>query len=152
MFFNKQGKLTNVVTDGDIRRSLLKGFVLKDKIKYVKTKKFVSVRKTHDFFDLQRKLPKYKLVPIVDEFKNVIDYANEKRFKQIPQSEPVFKGKELEYLTDTIQSGWISSVGKYVNLFEKEFSKFTNSKSMHWLPVVELLLYSYYLSPEIKKK
>ena len=100
----------------------------KDKIKYVKTKKFVSVRKTHDFFDLQRKIAKYKLVPIVDEFKNVIDYANEKRFKQIPQSEPVFKGKELEYLTDTIQSGWISSVGKYVNLFEKEFSKFTNSK------------------------
>ncbi len=127
-FLTNKGKLTNVVTDGDIRRSLLKGFTLKDKIKSIKTQKFVSVRKTHDFFDLQKKIAKYKLVPIVDEYKNVIDYANEKRFKQIPQSEPVFKGKELEYLTDTIQSGWISSVGKYVNLFEKEFSKFTKSK------------------------
>ena len=28
-FLTNKGKLTNVVTDGDIRRSLLKGFVLK---------------------------------------------------------------------------------------------------------------------------
>ena len=127
-FLTNNGKLINVVTDGDIRRSLLKGYVLEDKIKFVKTKKFVSVKKTHDFIDLQRKIAKYKLVPIVDDYQNVIDYANEKRFKQIPQSEPVFRGNELEYLTDTIQSGWISSVGKYVNLFEKKFSNFTKSK------------------------
>ncbi len=127
-FLTNNGKLINVVTDGDIRRSLLKGYVLEDKIKFVKTKKFVSVKKTHDFIDLQRKIAKYKLVPIVDDLQNVIDYANEKRFKQIPQSEPVFRGNELEYLTDTIQSGWISSVGKYVNLFEKKFSNFTKSK------------------------
>ena len=38
-FLTRKGKLINVVTDGDIRRSLLKGFVLKDKIKLVKTKK-----------------------------------------------------------------------------------------------------------------
>lgn len=127
-FLTNNGKLINVVTDGDIRRSLLKGYVLEDKIKFVKTKKFVSVKKTHDFIDLQRKIAKYKLVPIIDDYQNVIDYANEKRFKQIPQSEPVFRGNELEYLTDTIQSGWISSVGKYVNLFEKKFSNFTKSK------------------------
>ena len=54
-FLTNKGKLTNVVTDGDIRRSLLKGFTLKDKIKSIKTQKFVSVRKTHDFFDLQKK-------------------------------------------------------------------------------------------------
>ncbi len=127
-FLTNNGKLSNVVTDGDIRRSLLKGYGLEDKIKNIKTKKFVSVKKTHDFIDLQKKIAKYKLVPIIDDSHKVIDYANEKRFKQIPQSEPVFRGKELEYLTDTIQSGWISSVGKYVNLFEKKFSEFTKSK------------------------
>ena len=126
-FLTNNGKLSNVVTDGDIRRSLLKGYGLEDKIKNVKTKKFVSVKKTHDLLTY-KKIAKYKLVPIIDESHKVIDYANEKRFKQIPQSEPVFRGKELEYLTDTIQSGWISSVGKYVNLFEKKFSEFTKSK------------------------
>ena len=86
------------------------------------------MKEDHDFIDLQRKIAKYKLIPIVDDFQKVINYANEKRFKQIPQSEPVFNGKELEYLTDTIRSGWISSVGKYVNLFEEKFSKFTKVK------------------------
>ena len=52
-FLTNRGKLSNVVTDGDIRRSLLKGFVLEDKIKNIKTKKFVSVKKTHDYIDLQ---------------------------------------------------------------------------------------------------
>lgn len=127
-FLTNKGKLANVVTDGDIRRSLIKGFNLGDKIKHVKTRKFVFVKKDHDFIDLQRKIEKYKLVPIIDEYRNIIDYANERRFRQIPQSEPVFRGKELEYLTDTIQSGWISSIGKYVDLFEKKFSKFTKSK------------------------
>ena len=84
-FLTSKGKLINVVTDGDIRRSLLKGFALQDKIKLVKTKKFVSVKENHDFIDLQRKIAKYKLIPIVDDFQKVINYANEKRFKQIPQ-------------------------------------------------------------------
>ena len=48
-----------------------------------------------------------------------IDYADQKRVKQLPQSEPVFGGNELRYLSDVIQSGWISSKGKYVDLFEK---------------------------------
>ena len=94
-FLTNKGKLTNVVTDGDIRRSLLKGFVLKDKIKYVKTKKFVSVRKTHDFFDLQRKIAKYKLVPIVDEFKNVIDYAMKKGLNKYLNLNQSLKEKSL---------------------------------------------------------
>ena len=105
---------------------MLKGYVLEDKIKFVKTKKFVSVKKRMTLLIYKEKIAKYKLVPIIDDYQNVIDYANEKRFKQIPQSEPVFKGNELEYLTDTIQSGWISSVGKYVNLFEKNFQILQN--------------------------
>ena len=129
-FWTRKGKLINVVTRWRYKEITIKRlFVLKDKIKLVKTKKFVSVKEDHDFIDLQRKIAKYKLIPIVDDFpKKVINYANEKKdLKQIPQSEPVFKGKELEYLTDTIRSGWISSVGKYVNLFEEKFSKFTKS-------------------------
>ena len=61
-FLTSNGRLTNVVTDGDIRRSLLKGHVLKDKIKFVKTKKFVSVKEKHDFIDLQRKIIKYHML------------------------------------------------------------------------------------------
>ena len=77
--------------------------------------------------DLQNKISKYGIVPILNKKGHVIDYANEKRIRQIPQSEPLLKGNELKYISDTIKSGWISSRGKYVNMFEKKFSSFVKN-------------------------
>ena len=46
----------------------------------------------------------------------------------IPLSVPCLKGKELIYLKECIKTEYVSSVGKYVRLFEKEICKFTGSK------------------------
>ncbi|MEK4629851.1 LegC family aminotransferase [Solibacillus sp. FSL R7-0682] len=43
----------------------------------------------------------------------------------VPLHEPTFNGKELEYVTDCIQTGWVSSVGAYVNRFEEDLARFT---------------------------
>ena len=40
----------------------------------------------------------------------------------IPVAEPLLGEKELEYVTDCIRSGWVSSVGEYVRRFEREFA------------------------------
>ena len=40
----------------------------------------------------------------------------------IPVNEPLLDGNEKKYLNDCIESGWISSEGPYVNLFEKKFA------------------------------
>ncbi len=42
--------------------------------------------------------------------------------------EPTFNDKELEYVTDCIQTGWVSSVGAYVTRFEEELARFTGVK------------------------
>ena len=42
--------------------------------------------------------------------------------------EPVFVGNEKKYLNDCIDSTFVSSVGKYVDRFEKEFAEFVGSK------------------------
>jgi perosamine synthetase len=42
----------------------------------------------------------------------------------IPVATPVLAGREKEYVADCMESGWISSAGKYVELFEAEFAKF----------------------------
>ncbi len=42
----------------------------------------------------------------------------------IPIAEPSFEGKELEYVTDCVRSGWVSSLGQYVKRFEQEFAAF----------------------------
>ena len=46
----------------------------------------------------------------------------------IPLSVPCIKGKELIYLKECVKTEYVSSVGKYVSLFEKKICKFTNSK------------------------
>lgn len=128
-FITKNNKLLNIITDGDIRRALLKGFKLSDNIKKIKLKRnYVIVRENCDFLELQKKISKYKVVPIVNKNNEIIDYANEKRFRQLPQSEPSLIGNELKYVSEAIKSGWISSIGKYVNTFQKKFGSFVNNK------------------------
>lgn len=51
---------------------------------------------------------------------------NTKEF--VPLHEPKFIGNEKKYLNDCIDSTFVSSVGKYVDLFEKEFAKKVGSK------------------------
>ncbi len=51
---------------------------------------------------------------------------NTKEF--IPLHEPRFKGNEKKYLNDCIDSTFVSSVGKYVDMFEEEFAKKVGSK------------------------
>ena len=46
----------------------------------------------------------------------------------IPLHEPRFNGNEKKYLNDSIDSTFVSSVGKYVDTFEKEFAKTVGSK------------------------
>jgi perosamine synthetase len=41
---------------------------------------------------------------------------------------PYLNGNEKKYVNDCLNSNWISSSGKYIELFEKEFSKFCGCK------------------------
>ena len=42
--------------------------------------------------------------------------------------EPLFEGREQEYVKDCINSGYVSSVGSYVNRFEADLCRFTGAK------------------------
>ena len=46
--------------------------------------------------------------------------------KHIPVNEPLLNGKELTYLQECIESGWISSDGPFVKRFEAGFSNFVD--------------------------
>jgi perosamine synthetase len=60
---------------------------------------------------------------VIKHIKGVYPYK-----KFIPLHEPTFFGNEKKYLNDCIDSTFVSSVGKYVDSFEKNIAKFTNSK------------------------
>jgi perosamine synthetase len=65
-----------------------------------------------------------------DKFKEVVSFVKE----QYPDKdfvvlhEPVFIGKEREYLMDAIDSTFVSSVGAYVNRFEEMMTEITGAK------------------------
>lgn len=42
----------------------------------------------------------------------------------IPVNEPIFLGNEKKYLNECIESGWVSSEGRFVTMFEKQFGDF----------------------------
>jgi len=48
--------------------------------------------------------------------------------KFIPVSEPTITEKEIEYVIQAVKSGWVSSLGEFINKFEDEFAKFVGTK------------------------
>lgn len=45
-------------------------------------------------------------------------------FKAIPVNTPLLKGNELKYITECIETGWISSEGPFISKFEAQFCKY----------------------------
>jgi perosamine synthetase len=44
--------------------------------------------------------------------------------RELPVAEPALVGRELEYVTDCLESTWISSTGSYIDRFERAFAEF----------------------------
>lgn len=63
-------------------------------------------------------------------YENIIKFIKElfNNKELIPLHEPMFIGNEKKYLNDCIDSTFVSSVGKYVDTFEKEFAKRVGAK------------------------
>lgn len=117
-------RLIGIVTDGDIRRSLLAGKTVDCVVDLVMKRDFFSLPPNSSIETIQKHILKHKYIPIVNEAGELVDFATPSQYHQIPLIQPVFDGNELEYVTECIRTGWISSQGKYVRLFEERFSEY----------------------------
>ncbi len=116
-----------LVTDGDIRRALIAGVDLNTKVKNI-NRPNPSVGRTSDSPEFIASLlnDKVKILPILDENQKVVDIAVFDQRVHLPVSAPIIGDKELLYVSDCLLTGWVSSAGKYIPQFEKEFSQFCN--------------------------
>ena len=48
--------------------------------------------------------------------------------KYLPLSVPCLSGNEMQYVEECIRTEWVSSAGKFVDLFEEKVAEFTGSK------------------------
>jgi len=129
VFITDQKKVVGTVSDGDIRRSILKKNKAIDLnkiyLKHIMNKKFFFL---YDSVVSVKKIDKYsKIIPILNKKKELQGFIKN-NLNKIPIYQPLIIGNEKKYINDAIDRNWISSSGKYVDLFEKKFKDFTGLK------------------------
>lgn len=64
----------------------------------------------------------------VEKLIQTIDSVLPKNHDFVPLHEPSFKGNEWAYVKECLDTGWVSSVGKYVDRFEIDIAEYTGAK------------------------
>ena len=59
---------------------------------------------------------------IIEAIRSIVGKGN------VALHEPTFEGNEIEYLTECIESTYVSSVGKFVDRFESDLAQFTGAR------------------------
>lgn len=119
------GVLVGLLTDGDVRRALLRGDTPDAAVAQAMQRDFASLRVGADNAAINRVLDdRIRFVPLVDDVGRPVDYASHTRHRRFPVAEPLLTGNEADYLLECVRSGWISSQGPYVAAFEEAVRAF----------------------------
>lgn len=124
LFVTDNRKIVGVVTDGDMRRSLLRGLSLESNIKDAMNSNFTALPiSASDSLIRSSFKPTLRMIPLCDDEGNLVDLADAQKSHRVPLLEPDLNGDELQYVVDCIESNWISSQGSYVRRFEQQFEE-----------------------------
>ena len=107
-----------VVTDGDIRRAILKGTSISSKVLPVATKDFLFATTSDHPSVIAEKLKSVDFLPIIDTGAKLVSIATREENGIVPVYEPMMGSAEWVNLREAIESGWISSGGPFVREFE----------------------------------
>jgi perosamine synthetase len=119
------GVLKGLVTDGDVRRAILRGIPLSATAGDFMTTSFTSGRAdadpTENLVLLNQKIRHLPLLDAAGRPVEILSWAN---LWRLPLVRPSLGGNEMKYVSDCIGTGWISSQGAYVDRFERAFEKY----------------------------
>ncbi|MCP4712195.1 MAG: CBS domain-containing protein, partial [Planctomycetes bacterium] len=122
-------KFMGLVTDGDVRRALLKGYGLASPVSSVPRP---EPKMAHIDMSLEEVAALFsdpvRVVPLLDDDAQVVDLAIFDRRMRLPVAEPILGEKELLYISECVLTGWVSSAGKFVTRFEETFAEFCNTR------------------------
>jgi perosamine synthetase len=109
--------MVGIFTDGDVRRALLKGAKLGDRVDRYMNRSFIagSVQLSRQE-NIKLLSETIRHLPILDDGRPV-DIVSWAQMWRLPITEPSLGGAELKYISDCVTSNWISSQGEYVRLF-----------------------------------
>ena len=131
---NKKKKLVGSISDGDLRRY----FIKKGKLPNIISFESEIVNKRPFFLNIEtdiKEILKYlrpnaikpnlllKCIPLLDKNKNIVDIATVEKPRNFPIAGPDVGPEEYNNVLQAIDSGWISSKGPFIEIFEKKFSE-----------------------------
>ncbi len=119
LLIDLDGRLTGVMTDGDVRRAILNGATLTDPAMKHMKRDFVSGRASLSREEnLTLLSERCRQVPILDGEGRPLEMLSWTQLWQTALANPSLSGNEIKYVLDCMTSGWISSAGAYVGRFE----------------------------------
>lgn len=118
-------RFSGLITDGDIRRSLLNGHGLESPVDAIERPKAKTAPIGTPMDEIAAMFSEpIRVIPLLDVKGTIGDLALFDQRMHIPVAGPSLGQRELLYVTDCILSGWVSSAGKYVKKFEEMFADY----------------------------
>jgi perosamine synthetase len=127
---DESGRLIGLVTDGDIRRAIISGINVESIIdKVIPKKQIVANEDISSKQIMEMMSDEIRHIPIIDSSGKLIDLASYMHYFSIPIAEPTFTDNEMKNVVECIETGWVSSKGKFISKFEEEFSRYCNVRN-----------------------
>ena len=117
-------KFLRTISDGDIRRALLNGLGLNNRVSTlgevdsVFVDQFTSKKEVDSLFSNV-----IRIIPCLNKKKQVVDLYFCDTRKNLPVAKPYFDDEEIALVNECIVSGWVSSGGAFVTEFEELVTK-----------------------------
>ena len=118
-------RLIGALTDGDARRDLLQGAKLTDLITvdstyFNKSPKFLPVDcEIAEIWKLFEQ--EVRCIPLLDASHRVVDFSTRARTRQFMVLQPDIGDEEISNVLECVTTGWISSQGRFIGVFEESF-------------------------------
>jgi len=127
IFVLDDGRFCGTVSDGDLRRAILKGMSLESEVRTATNFDAVWVSLDDSNTDVNKIfLDEHDLLPVLDRSHKIIRVIRKGDRLKIPLAEPNLSNRETELVLDTLFSTMISSRGSYVGKFESLFANYIN--------------------------
>ena len=124
VYISKNGKLVGSITDGDIRRAFISRGISDLDISDVMNKSPTYRDNLGNIVNGKADI-KINVIPLLSRDGEVVDESLTGT-KFLPIAEPLLDNQESSLLNEAYDSTWISSQGRFINLFEEKFSEIHN--------------------------
>lgn len=126
---DSDGRLQGTVTDGDIRRALLKGMSLDEPVSKVMNNNPVTVTWGADTQHIRQIMLRHELkqIPVLDELGRVVDIVMVSTLLRTPLSSPDITYQEVKAVLDVLSTPDLS-LGPKMYEFEEKFAAYIGAK------------------------